>query len=527
MFRRRYDRMTALALVLLAGATGALFADPTEDAAETTISGIDVRSAGTPGEWLLDFDYVYTGEPAGAVFRIETPPQPGTSPGEFVRDATKQFPPKPGRHHVAMALHYPGDGTSGQVIVSIVAPPPDGRVLASQRIEKIIQWPTKDEKDFELAYSMIENGSNDLLRQARTILEGLIAKNPRLDEGYVELARVAMKTNWGPEGLHQAKTLLDSALEIRPDSANAKILLGYVYAHQRRFAQAEELFVEVARENPPNTWLWTNWGELLEMQDRPDEAAAKYREALERPRGTRWSFSARGNAYIALLALLERRNDSDEMETLHQRRVEEYGAGGCYTAEYAEFKLNVRRDAQGAIDLARRGLGGACADRKSRQILGMASYAKWAQSDGAEAVEALNQARVFLPAGPSTFSLLASQDSTLAAAKKLIVTGNETIDQRDNEGMTALALALRMHDLDAAQRLLDLGADPETLVTAVAVPLALLPVAEGDLAAIALLRRAGVDYSKVSYRGTTAVEFAQQSGDDTLLQALTGREQTL
>ncbi len=519
MSSRRCTRLAAIAFALLAAPHLTLVAQPSEAEAETSVSGIDVRPGAAEGDWLLDFDYVYSGSPPGAVFRIETPPQPGTNPAaDFVRDATKQFPPKPGRHHVAMALQYAGDGTSGQVIVSIVGP--NGAVLASQRIDKVIRWPTKDQRDLDLAFAMIENGSGNMLRQARTMLEGLIAKNPQFDDAYVELARVAMKSNWGPEGVHQAETLLDSALTIRPESVNAKILLGYVYAQQQRFSDAERLFVEAARENPPNLWLWTNWGELLEMQGRAEQAEAKYREALERP-GTKWSFSARGNAYFALLRLLEQRNDLDGMETLHTRRVAELGAGGCYTAEYARFKLYQRHDAQGAIDLARRGLDGACVDKRAREMLGLASYAKWAESDGADAGAALNQARVFLPAGPSMFRLLASHTSTMPAAKKLVAAG-EAVDQKDNAGMTALALALQSDELEAAQRLLDLGAGAETTVTTAGIPVALLPVIDGNLPAIALLRRAGVDYSKLQYRGATAVDLVKEMGDATLLQALVG-----
>lgn len=259
------------------------------------------------------------------------------------------------------------------------------------------------------------------------------------------------------------------------------------------------------------------------MQGRGAQAEAKYRQALDRPLGTKGSSSARGNAYISLLGLLEERNDLDGMEALHKRRVEDYGAGGCFTAEYARFKLYLRHDADGAIDLARRGLNGACAESTSRQMLGLASYAKWAAGTGAEAAGALNQARVFLPAGPSMLQLLASDASTMPAAKKLVA-GGEAIDQMDNDGMTALALALVDDELETAQRLLELGANLETTVTTAAIPVALLPVADGNLAAIAFLRRAGVDYSKLRYRGATVVDLIKESGDLVLLEALVGEE---
>jgi signal recognition particle subunit SRP54 len=56
--------------------------------------------------------------------------------------------------------------------------------------------------------------------------------------------------------------------------------------------------------------------------------------------------------------------------------------------------------------------------------------------------------------------------------------------------------------------------------------MALLPVIDGNLPAIALLRRAGVDYSKLRYRGETAVDLAREAGDTVLLEALVGREGT-
>jgi ankyrin repeat protein len=111
----------------------------------------------------------------------------------------------------------------------------------------------------------------------------------------------------------------------------------------------------------------------------------------------------------------------------------------------------------------------------------------------------------------------------MPAAKKLVAAG-EAVDQKDNAGMTALALALQSDELEAAQRLLDLGAGPETPVTAAAIPVALLPIIDGNLPAIALLRRAGVDYSKLRYRGATAIEVAEEMGDTDLLRALVGTE---
>ena len=400
-----------------------------------------------------------------------------------------------------------------------------GRVLAYQHLEQVIKWPAREDRDLETAHDLIDNGSQQALREARPMLERLISRNPKLDAAYVELARVAMGTNRGPEGLHQAETLLDSALQLRPDSANAKILLGYVYAHQRRYADAESLFTEAARSNPPNAWLWTNWGEVLDMQGKTDLAIAKYREAIV-PERIRDNYRAREAAYRYLVKAFQARNDADGLEALYKQRIAEFGPGSCFSADYARFKLNVRGDAQGAIDLARGALNLNCEDSPSRQILGLASYAKWAESSGAASADALNQARIFLPAGPMTFYLLARSDKTMSAARKLIAAG-ETIDQKDNEQMTALAHALAMNELDAAERLLSLGARADTTVGPDALPVALFPVLQGNVDAIRVLRKAGVNYSEIRYRGVTALDYAKQIGDDALLKALGADGQTL
>jgi Tfp pilus assembly protein PilF len=125
-----------------------------------------------------------------------------------------------------------------------------------------------------------------------------------------------MKSNWGPEGLHQAEKLLASALQIRPDSVNAKILLGYVYAHQGRHKQSEALFVDASQTDTKNLWLWSNWGEVLVMQGKLEPAIQKYREAVKRPREHDTYDRARLDAYAHLLPLLEQRKDLDGMEAL-------------------------------------------------------------------------------------------------------------------------------------------------------------------------------------------------------------------
>ena len=402
-------------------------------------------------------------------------------------------------------------------------------VITRQEATQLIDWPdfptwirnqqlanSTPEDSLKRAIALIDIEDERGLAEAKTILEQLVTQDPRFDAGYVELARIAMKQNWGPDSLHQAEGLLGSALQIRPDSANAKILLGYVYSQEKRFTQAEALFVDAEKSNPPNLWLWENWGDLYSMQGKTEQAMGKYREAITRPMTHDTYDRARNMAYVRLLALLSQRKDYDGMEALYKQRVSEFGPGACYTVDYATFKLQIRGDTQGAIDLARGALNQNCEDSGARRVLGMGNYVAWANPQNPHQAEALNEARVFLPAGPTALYLLATGERTLPALKKLLASG-EKIDERDSESMTALAYCLQARDLAAARRLLALGARPDFPIGPLGMPLALLPVMDGDVDAIRMLQHSGVDYSKLRFHGTSALEFARQSGNKKLI----------
>lgn len=53
------------------------------------------------------------------------------------------------------------------------------------------------------------------------------------------------------------------------------------------------------------------------------------------------------------------------------------------------------------------------------------------------------------------------------------------------------------------------------------MPAAFLPVLQDNVEEVRALRRAGVNYSKLRYRGTTALDMAKQTGDDKLIEELT------
>jgi Tfp pilus assembly protein PilF len=431
---------------------------------QSSVSGLAVHRE-VDGRWVATHDYFYTGEPQWAYLSINLAGDTSTNvdlnsagiiPRAYIAQAQR------GSHHISFEVPRPSVTDSAitrQVVVQLLRA--DGKEITSQAVAQIINWPDlqtwtldrelaskKPDEVFKRAVTLIDVGGQSELDEAKRILERLIAKDAQFGPGYVELARIAMKSNWGPEGRHQAENLLVSALQINPGNANAKILLGYVYSHQKRFKESEALFAEAEQSGTNNLWLWANWGGLLEMQGKFDQSEQKYREAVTRPRTNDTYDRARLDAYANLLFLLERRKDYDAMEALLKQRTDESGPGSCNSTEYARFLLRQRGDSTAAIVLARQALDANCGT-PAREVLGLAHYMEWADATGPQRNASLDQARIFLPAGPRLLYLLATSDRTVKAAQMLLAAG-ESIEQLDNRRFNALAYALEQKDVAAA-----------------------------------------------------------------------------
>lgn len=502
---------------------------------ENSISNL-VVSQSDAGEWEVSFDYYYTGQPAWIEADIDAADGRRLLP----RVGARLYELKRGHNHATLALFHPGSQVrTRQVVVEMQRSLPPQSAITSARVDHVIEWPGLAEwqeaeefsqrtlqENVDQAVTLIDYGVPGMNERAKKTLERVIERDASFEPAYIELARIAMKTNWGPEGLHHAEGLLASALQIKPDSVNAKILLGYVYTHQKRYKPAEKLFVEAAAANPPNIWLWANWGEMLASQGKFEQAIAKYREAVERPPTSQTYERARADAYTKLLALLERKKDLDGMEALYKNGLVAFGQSSCHSLKYARFLLQRRGNAEGAIDLARKSLDVSCHDENAREILGLAHYVAWSKSEGTARPEALNQARIYLPPGAKAMYLLAASETTVKAAARLVASG-ENIDNKDNERLNALAHAIQNDDEATARRLLRMGASPATPVGYGDVPVALMPVMSGNLELVKLMRQFGADYGKLAYQGATAFDFAKQTGDADLLQALEPTPRTL
>ncbi len=417
-------------------------------------------------------------------------------------------------------------------VVEVIGPGTPNRVLSSQTVEKTIAWPDRaiwiadreirdagQAPSLARAIALVDKGSAKSLSEAKLLLERLLQRNDKLIAAYVELGRIAMKSNWGPEGLVQAERYVASALQIDPRDVDVLRLRGYVYTHQGRFKLAEADFTEVAKSDTNNPWLWADWGELRTLQGNAEAAVTMFSKAIASPVTHDRFDRGRLFAFEKLIDLHEKSRSWDALNAVHLQRVKDYGLENCYGAEYALFKLRRRGDTAGAIELVKDRTQQNCANINASEILGMAYYVDWAKSSDSNANEILNRARIFFPPSVRLFLLLGGSEQTIDAVKRLVKSG-ESIDQTDNRRMNALAYALQQRDTATARRLLQVGSSTRATVGAAEIPIALLPVFAEDLENIKLLKQFGVDYSTLSHQGISATEYARRSGNKKLTDAL-------
>lgn len=477
------------------------------------------------GDYGAQVEYHYRGEPWPALMRIypvldrNENAEPANYSSTLLSRGVHQVDESLVRAYISQPAH------STHIVRVEMLSTKDKKVFLRKDLEYPIDWPrlpyavgkADSEKDIPTLYreavAEIDFSSRESLKNARSKLERIAEKDPRFVPAYPEMARYQMKTNWGPEGLRQGEQTLKAGLAIDPEHANSHVLIGYVYAHQGRYAEARAAFARAREIGTDNLWLWANWGELHLMQGQLPQAIAMYEKALATGRTYDTYDRARKDAYRHLIDIHRLAKAYDKADALHRKRIEEYPSENCYPYRYADFLLRYRNDADQVLTHAKRALNTGCAyQAQIRKVIGSAYYAKWQSAESPEQADAYRaQARLHFPEGPVLLYWLARSDRTATLIDALVADGI-SIDVTDNTGLTALAHAVHEQDTEAMQRLIERGADPAARIGKQKIPLLALAVLSNDLAAVELLLKNGADADAPVYGGATLAGMAEGMG---------------
>ena len=483
----------------------------------TAIKSIKVKK-NEAGIYMASVEYFYRGDGHYAFVSLNALAD-GTQKDNFFGGVN---PAQRGEHVMDIEIRRPNDGDeviSKSLSANVVT---DGRPSEPFKMDYVIEWPDLQtyyanqqlaHKSVDEIYAesvkLIDSESEDALAAAKKNLELILLKDPKYVAAYPELGRISMKSNWGPEGLRQAENYLLAGLAIDPHHANSKVLIGYVYAHQKRYADAEKALTEAAKIGTKNLWLWTNWGELRSMQNRSDEALEKYMKAIDANRTYDTYDRARIFAYTKAAEILDEKKQLDKLDSLYKKKALEFENYPYFYAEYGRFRLTHFGDYEAGISNSKTALEKGCDCEEAKYTLGMSYYISGYKHAGEEKTVALNQASVFLPEGPKMFYQMARFDETSKVIPQLMKDG-AAIGVLDNQRMNALGYALSNGDVDAAKRLIKYGSRFTDLVGPQQYPVGLIPFSNQDIKLIKLMKANGVNFSTLKFNGMSAVEYAKR-----------------
>lgn len=505
------------------------------------IKNIEI-TRGDDGNLYAIIDYYFTGNIALPYIRVlaDSPANPlnlSSAENEFTSI-------KKGHNTIKAEIIRPYEPTeeftSKKIIVYILSR--HDRADAAKTKKEInynIAWITqlKYESDRNLAnktndelytesVELIDHAKNNItLGNAKLNLERILLKDPSYITAYPELARVAMKTNWGPEGLKQAETYLNMGLTYKPDHANSHVLLGYVYAHQERFDIAHQEFENAAKIGTENLWLWANWGELHKMQGDSEKAIEMYQKAVAGARPFNTYDRARLDAYRNLLTLLSGKEQALQAEKLYAKRADEFSNMPCLRSEYAAFKIYTHQDYDGALSESRKAMTNGCNTDQSRQIMALANYVGWMKAKEDQRAAYFAQAQLLFPTSPNLIYILASHDNTADVLDELKKT-TITLDIRDNKNLNALSYALMSNNINTARRLINLGANLTEPVGEENYPAAIIPFIYEHPEGVQLILEQGLNLSAIRFRGESLMDYAEKSQNPAIIKLVKNKIKT-
>lgn len=371
------------------------------------------------------------------------------------------------------------------------------------------------------AIDMIDNvGANgNSLANAKNKIEKVILEDPKNAQAYLELARIAMKSDRDAtersnyQGLQEARRLIQVALEIDPNYANSYILYGYVLAVDHKTDEAIKAFKRAQKIGTNNLWLYYNWGLALQNANRINESIAKYREGIAlTPIPQTYELRSNNRSvpmiFGRLIGLLEEKQDWSALDTLYQKQIAVLDCS-CNYAYYAEFQLSKQGDYEGAIKNASIAYD---SDYESiaRPILAAAYLTKWALLNknvpASDRNQWLNKGQALTDNSQMLIVGLAAAPNAIKVLTNLKQAGFQ-IDSVDAKGMTPLGYAAAKGDSKAVANLIALGANPNRSLSGGWTPL-MIATALNQIQVVSTLLSKDANINHKSSDGQTARSIA-------------------
>ena len=236
---------------------------------------------------------------------------------------------------------------------------------------------------YDEARSLIDeySGNQDVLVKAKVILDEVLQSMDGFAPAYKEYARLIrnagfIRLRMYEEGtLETSELLLNKAILLEPDYADAFVYLGYLYIQTKEYDKSEKALIKAENIGTDNPWLDANWARLLWYQGKNDEALAKYKAIVDSKPKNEGILSVAYNGmqqhYIDL-------KEYDKAKLWYQKEVDLAPNNAWTNGNYGAFLLYYLADIEGAIEHLTKALQ-IMDYGVARRDYTNALYAKWAK----------------------------------------------------------------------------------------------------------------------------------------------------
>lgn len=215
--------------------------------------------------------------------------------------------------------------------------------------------------------------ADKLLRQV-LVLDDRFAPAHREYGRLIQLSGFINYRNYEQGTLEQAVQAIMNSIKIEPKYADAYVLLAHIYTEKKDYFQAKwslELAKTIGTQSP---WLDLNWADLLNAQNKKNEAFALYQKVVESKTSNKRAFLV---ALSGMTKYYRSQGDYKKAKQSFLKEIEFDPNSAWQWVNYSEFLLFYYGDTDGAIENARKSLElmdfGA-----GRYMLACALYTKWA-----------------------------------------------------------------------------------------------------------------------------------------------------
>lgn len=223
-------------------------------------------------------------------------------------------------------------------------------------------------------------GQTNKLRASVRLLNAVLETNDAFAPAYREYARAVIMAGvinsdkFREGSLEQAERLIELALELEPEYADAYVLLGHVYTEMGHYFDATQALETAERIGTRNPWLQLNWGTLLLAEQKTEDALRRFRRVAEAKPDNRKVYAS---ALSGITSSYKRMGEYEKARDAYEKQIAFEPESAWQWGNFASFLLFTYGDVDLAIEKARMALQ-LMDYGMGRFVLASALYTKWA-----------------------------------------------------------------------------------------------------------------------------------------------------